>query len=213
MKPTPQNEFCTFVGGVLSPLLSNISLDPLDHLLAAKGFEMVRYADDFVILCRTAEEAAQALELVKHWTTDNGLKLHPTKTKIVDVRVEVFDFLGHRFYQDRHYVRRKSLKKFQDTIRSKTKRNNGTSLSVIIGSLNPTLRGWFGYFQHAYRSTFPTLDSWVRGRLRSVLRRRAGRRGRGRGLDHQRWPNNDFHQHGLYSLSHAHRLACQSCLR
>lgn len=200
-------------GAVLSPLLSNIYLNPLDHEMAQRGIEMVRYADDFVILCRTREEAEQALALVQQWTAANGLTLHPTKTKIVDVRVEGFDFLGYRFYQDRHYVRKKSLKKFQDTIRAKTKRTNGTSLSVIIGSLNPTLRGWFGYFKHAYRTTFPTLDKWVRGRLRSILRRRAGRRGRGRGLDHHRWPNTYFHQHGLYSLSHAHRLACQSCLR
>jgi RNA-directed DNA polymerase len=200
-------------GAVLSPLLSNIYLNPLDHEMAQRGIEMVRYADDFVILCRTQEEANQALALVQQWTAANGLTLHPTKTKIVDVRVEGFDFLGYRFYQDRHYVRKKSLKKFQDTIRAKTKRTNGTSLSVIIGSLNPTLRGWFGYFQHAYRTTFPLLDSWVRGRLRSVLRRRAGRHGRGRGFDHHRWPNTYFHQHGLYSLSHAHHLACQSCLR
>jgi RNA-directed DNA polymerase len=200
-------------GAVLSPLLSNIYLNPLDHEMAQRGIEMVRYADDFVILCRTREEAEQALALVQQWTAVNGLMLHPTKTKIVDVRVEGFDFLGYHFYRDRHYVRKKSLKKLQDTIRAKTKRTNGTSLSVIIGSLNPTLRGWFGYFKHAYRTTFPTLDSWVRGRLRSLLRRRAGRRGRGRGLDHHRWPNKYFHQHGLYSLSHAHRLACQSCLR
>ena len=200
-------------GAVLSPLLSNIYLNPLDHLMAQLGIEMVRYADDFVILCRTQEDADRALALVQQWTTDNGLTLHPAKTKIVDVRVEGFEFLGYRFFQARHYVRQKSLKKFKDTIRAKTKRTNGTSLSIIIGSLNPTLRGWFGYFKHAYRTTFPTLDSWVRGRLRSILRRRQGRRGRGRGADHHRMPNQFFHQHGLYSLSTAHQLVCQSCLR
>ena len=118
-----------------------------------------------------------------------------------------------QFYQDRHYVRQKSLKKFKDTIHAKTKRNNGLCLPDIIGSINPTLRGWFGYFKHAYRTTFPNLDGWVRGRLRSILRKRQRRRGRGRGSDHQRWPNKFFHQHGLYSLSAAHQLACQSCLR
>ena len=79
-------------GAVLSPLLSNIYLNPLDHLLAAKGFEMVRYADDFVILCRTAEAAEQALALVSAWTTANGLTLHPTKTRIVDERETGFEF-------------------------------------------------------------------------------------------------------------------------
>lgn len=200
-------------GAVLSPLLSNIYLNPLDHLMAQQGIEMVRYADDFVILCRTYEAAEQALALVQQWTAANGLTLHPTKTKIVDVRVEGFDFLGYHFFQDRHYVRQKSLKKFKDAIRLKTKRNNGTCLTAIIAAINPTLRGWFGYFKHAYRLTFPTLDGWVRGRLRSIFRRRSGRRGRGRGLDHHRWPNQFFHQHGLYSLSHAHQLACQSCPR
>lgn len=200
-------------GAVLSPLLSNIYLNPLDHLMAQRGIEMVRYADDFVILCRTREEAEQALALVQQWTSENGLTLHPTKTKIVDVRLEGFDFLGYHFVKHRRFVRKKSLKKFKDAIRTKTKRTNGTSLPVIIGSINPTLRGWFGYFKHAYHTTFRNLDGWVRGRLRSILRRRAGRRGRGRGSDHQRWPNTFFHQQGLYSLSHAHQLVCQSCLR
>ena len=166
-----------------------------------------------MILCRTREAAEQALALVEQWTACNGLTLHPTKTKIVDVQVAGFDFLGYHFVKHRRFVRKKSLAKFKDAIREKTTRTNGTSLPMIIGRLNPTLRGWFGYFKHAYRTTFPDLDSWVRGRLRSILRRRSGRRGRGRGLDHHRWPNKFFHQHGLYSLSHAHQLACQSCLR
>jgi RNA-directed DNA polymerase len=82
-------------GAVLSPLLSNIYLDPLDHLMARAGFAMVRYADDFVILCRTPEEANRALELVRTWVSENGLTLHPTKSKVVDARTEGFDFLGY----------------------------------------------------------------------------------------------------------------------
>ena len=136
-------------GAVLSPLLSNIYLNPLDHLMEAKGIEMVRYADDFVILCRTAAEAEQALALVSEWTTANGLTLHPTKTRIVDERETGFEFLGYRFVKHRRFPRKKSLEKFKDAIRSKTKRTNGTSLAVIVASLNQTLRGWFGYFQHA----------------------------------------------------------------
>jgi RNA-directed DNA polymerase len=200
-------------GAVLSPLLSNIYLDPLDHLLAEKGFEMVRYADDFVILCRTAEEAAQALEIVKHWTTENGLKLHPTKTKIVDVRTDGFDFLGYHFTGTKHWPREKSLKKLKDTLRAKTKRTSGQSLPFIVTDVNQTLRGWFVYFQHSYRTTFPSLDKWLRGRLRSILRKRAGLRGRGRGADHQRWPNAFFAEQGLFSLVSAHVLAVQSSPR
>ncbi len=130
-------------GAVLSPLLSNVSLDPLDHLLAQSGFEMVRYADDFVILCRTADEAAKALGLVTQWTTENGLTLHPTKTRVVDSRIEGFDFLGYHFHGTRHSVRDKSLKKLKDTLREKTRRTNGDSLHFIITSVNQTLRGWF----------------------------------------------------------------------
>ena len=80
-------------GAVLSPLLSNIYLDPLDHLFSRSGLEMVRYADDFVILCRTPEEASRALELVRASVSDHGLTLHPTKSKVVDARTDGFDFL------------------------------------------------------------------------------------------------------------------------
>src|SRR5262249_50164186 len=157
-----------------SPLLSNIYLNPLDHLMAEQGFEMVRYADDFVILCRSPEDAARALSVVQAWTAEADLKLHPDKTKIVDAKVASFDFLGYRFERGRRYPRPKSLQKLKDTIRAKTKRTSGESLKVIITGLAPTLRGWFEYFQHSYRSTFPTLDSWIRMRLRSLLRKRQG---------------------------------------
>jgi RNA-directed DNA polymerase len=201
-------------GAVLSPLLSNIYLDPLDHLLAEAGYEMVRYADDFVILCRTAEDAARALELVAQWTADNGLTLHPTKTKVIDARTASFDFLGYTFRGDKHWPREKSVKKLKDTIRDKTKRTAGHSLRFIVRDVNRTLRGWFAYFQHSsYRPTYHGLDGWIRMRLRSILRRRAGRRGRGRGADHQRWTNSYFAEHGYFSLVAAHRSACQSLRR
>jgi RNA-directed DNA polymerase len=191
-------------GAVISPLLSNIYLDPLDHLMAREGFEMVRYADDFVILCRSPEEAERALERIRSWTAEAGLTLHPTKTRIVDATVESFDFLGYRFDRDKRFPREKSLTKLKDTIRAKTKRNSGQCLQAIIASLNPTLRGWFGYFKQSYPTTFTTLDGWVRMRLRSILRRRQKKRGRGRGSDHQRWPNAFFAAQGLYSLVAAH---------
>jgi RNA-directed DNA polymerase len=200
-------------GAVLSPLLSNIYLDPLDHLVARSGFEMVRYADDFVILCRTADEASRALELVRGWVSDNGLILHPTKTKVVEARIDGFDFLGYHFQNGERRPRKKSLAAFKDTIRVKTKRTNGTSLETIIRSLNRTLRGWFAYFKHSSRWIFRWLDGWIRRRLRSILTKRKKRRGFGLGLAHRRWPNAFFAEHGLFSLEKAHALACQSSQR
>jgi RNA-directed DNA polymerase len=200
-------------GGCISPMLSNVYLNPLDHLMAQQGFEMVRYADDFVILCRSPEEAAQALALVQQWTAEAGLKLHPEKTKIVDATKDVFDFLGYRFKRGRRFPRPKSLQKLQDAIRAKTKRTSGESLTKIINDLTPRLRGWFEYFKHSYRTTFSTLDGWIRMRLRSILRKRLGKQGRGRGSDHHRWPNKFFAERGLYSLKAAHELACQSSSR
>lgn len=197
-------------GAVISPLLANLYLNPLDHLLAEAGIAMVRYADDFVILCRSREEADQALAKVKGWVEDNGLTLHPTKTKIVDARTEGFDFLGYTFRGDLRLPRKKSLDKMKDTIRARTSRTNGHSLTWIVGSLTRTLQGWFGYFKHCHRNVFRDLDGWIRGRLRSILRKRAGRQGRGRGADHQRWPNDYFADHGLYSLHKAHERLHQS---
>lgn len=200
-------------GAVLSPLLSNVYLDPLDHLASERSLEMVRYADDFVILCRTREEAEAALELVRTWVTDAGLTLHPEKTRIVDERIESFDFLGYKFFKHRRFPRKKSLAKFKDTIRAKTPRNSGHSLSWMIADVNRTLRGWFEYFKHSDAMKFSSLDSWIRGRLRSILRRRMGRKGRGRGPDHQRWKNAFFAELGLFSLEHAHRTVVQSSQR
>jgi RNA-directed DNA polymerase len=200
-------------GAVISPLLSNIYLTPLDHLMAQEGFEMVRYADDFVILCRSPEEATQALARVQAWTAAAGLTLHPTKTRIVNATEGSFEFLGYRFDKGKRYPRAKSMQKVKETIRAKTKRTSGECLRAIIQSLNPTLRGWFEYFKHSYRTTFQDVDGWTRMRLRSILRKRQGRKGRGRGRDHQRWPNAFFAEHGLYSLKATHALACQSSSR
>jgi RNA-directed DNA polymerase len=200
-------------GAVISPLLSNIYLNPLDHLMAQQGFEMVRYADDFVIMCRSPEAAERALAVVQEWTASAGLTLHPTKTRIIDAREDAFEFLGYRFERGKRYPRAKSLAQLKDTVRAKTKRTSGKCLRAIIQSLNPTLRGWFGYFKHSYKTTFSTLDGWIRMRLRSILRKRSGRTGRGRGSDHHRWRNAFFADQGLYSLKAAHELACQSSSR
>ena len=197
-------------GAVISPLLANVYLNPLDHLLAEAGIAMVRYADDFVILCRSRVEADQALAKVKQWVEENGLTLHPSKTKIVDARTDGFDFLGYTFRGRLRLPRKKSLDKMKDTIRERTSRTNGNSLTKIVGSLNATLQGWFGFFRHCHWSVYTGLDSWLRGRLRSILRKRVGRQGRGRGADHQRWPNAYFANHGLFSLQKAHGRLHQS---
>jgi len=192
-------------GAVLSPLLSNIYLDPLDHLMASRGVEMVRYADDFVILCRSKAEAERALAEVKAWVEANGLTLHPDKTRIVDTQAEHFAFLGYRFERDRRYVRPKSLQKLKETVRSKTKRTDGRSLAVIIGDLNRTLVGWFGYFRRCYHTVFSGIDGWIRRRLRSLLRKRKKLKGISRhGADEKRWPNSFFAEAGLFSLKAAH---------
>jgi RNA-directed DNA polymerase len=197
-------------GAVISPLLANLYLDPLDHAMAAAGFEMVRYADDFVVLCRTAEEAAQALAAVQRWTAAAGLQLHPEKTHLVDMQQPGgFDFLGYHFERHYRWPRKKSLRKLKDAVRQKTRRTNGHSLAVIIGDLNRTLVGWFGYFKHSHGS-FETLDAWIRTRLRSLLRKRAGFQRRRRAADHRRWPVAFFAAYGLFSLAHAHAAARRS---
>ena len=200
-------------GAVLSPLLANIYLNPLDHLLADAGFAMVRYADDFVILCKTREDADRALALVQRWVAENELTLHPTKTRIVDARTEGFDFLGYHFRGKLRLPREKSLKKFKDTVREKTKRTNGQCMPCVCARLSSQLRGWFTYFRHSHWSIFRNLDGWIRGRLRSILRKRHKRRGRGRGRDHQRWPNAFFDEQGLYNLTAAHVCFVQSSWR
>lgn len=197
-------------GAVLSPLLSNLYLNDLDHAMAQAGHEMTRYADDMVIQCRTQEEAEQALARMRDWVAAHGLTLHPTKTRIVDVEGEGFDFLGYHFTKHHHWPRKKSLERFQDAIRGKTRRTNGQSLSRTLGDLNLTLRGWFAYFKHSTKRTFRDLDAWIRMRLRSVLRWRLGKRGRGRGRDHQTWTNAYFSQRGLYSLVEARAALRQS---
>ena len=195
-------------GAVISPLLANIYLHPLDNLMAARGYRMVRYADDFVVLCKSREQADAALAEIRAWVADNGLRLHPDKTRVGDCRQagEGFDFLGYRFEAGRRLVRKKSLDRFKDKIRDKTRRTRGDSLARIIDDLNPTLRGWFAYFKHAHPRTFIALDKFIRRRLRSLLRKQEKRPGFGRcQADHQRWTIAFFAQAGLLAL-HTARL-------
>jgi RNA-directed DNA polymerase len=202
-------------GAVVSPLLSNIYLDPLDHVMAENGFEMVRYADDFVVMCRSPQQAAAALAAVQQWTAQAGLKLHPTKTRLIDEREQGFDFLGYHFRAGRRWPRKKSRDKFRDTIRAKTKRTAGHSMSQIIADINRTLVGWFEYFKHSHHPTFRMEDGWIRRRLRSILRKRSRRKGSAKacGADQSRWPKAYFAELGLFSLQAAYVSARQSSRR
>ena len=196
-KGTPQ-------GAVISPLLANIYLNPLDHLMARTGREMVRYADNFVILCRSEKEAQEVLAQLGQWVAGAGLTLHPTKTRIVNASEKGgFDFLGYHFERGHRWPRQKSLDKFRETIRQKTGRLRPGSMGEIIGAVNRTLRGWFEYFKHSIQNVFDREDQWIRGRLRAILRKRNKGHGRARGLDHQRWPNAYFAEPGTILLSHS----------
>ena len=198
-------------GGVISPLLANIYLNPLDWLMVNSGWQMVRYADDMVVLCRDAETAREALEAIRQWMMQMGLTLHPDKTRTVDMNQPrgYFDFLGYRFWKSldgtiKRLVRPKSERNIKQKIKPLTKRANGYSMDALVRKLNPILKGWFGYFQHAQRQNLIGMDGYVRGRLRGILRKRNKRRGRARGKDHQRWPNQYFDRLGLFRLETAH---------
>lgn len=200
-------------GAVISPLLANIYLHPLDRHMREKGYRMVRYADDFVVLCRTAEQAQAALKEVKSWVEQNGLRLNADKTHVGDCRQagQGFEFLGYRFEAGRRWVRDKSLKALRERIRSKTRRTHGNSLAKIIEDLNPVLRGWFNYFKHAHSVAQLGIDGFVRRRLRAILRKQEKRPGMGQCLDdHLRWPNTFFAAQGLFTINAARMLASQS---
>jgi RNA-directed DNA polymerase len=200
-------------GAVISPLLANIYLHPLDRQIKQKGYRMVRYADDFVVLCRTAEEARAALNEVRAWVEQNGLKLNLDKTHVGDCLQagQGFEFLGYRFEVGRRWVRRKSLLALRERIRQKTRRTRGDSLAYIIADLNPTLRGWFHYFKHTQPWVHQLTDGFVRRRLRAILRKQDKRPGMGKCRDdHRRWPNTFFATQGLFTLTTARGLASQS---
>lgn len=198
-------------GAVISPLLANIYLDPLDWLMYLKGYEMTRYADDFVVMCKTGEEADMAMEIIQKWTEEAGLTLHPTKTRIINAAEGPFEFLGYRFEKGMRFPTDKSQARFKDKLRKLTKRNNGKSLNQIIAELKPIQRGWFEYYKHSYKSTFEALDGWTRRRLRSIQKRREGRRGIATtNMDNIRYPNIIFDNCGFFSLARAHKQLCKS---
>jgi group II intron reverse transcriptase/maturase len=165
-KGTPQ-------GGVISPLLSNIALDHLDWFLEGQGFIFVRYADDFVILCKTKPEAERALELVQAFLKEMELEDSPEKTKIRHFS-QGFDFLGFTIKNRSVQMRTKSKEKFQNTIRGITTRSHNLDKEVIV-KLNRVIRGTVNYFGTRFstmKSAFYGLDRWIRKRIRSMKYKR-----------------------------------------
>jgi RNA-directed DNA polymerase len=198
-------------GAVISPLLANLYLDPLDHAMEQQGWELVRYADDVVVLCRSQAEAEAALQSIQTWVAEQGLTLHPEKTRIVDARERGgFAFLGYHFERGMHWPKPQSTTRFRQAIKAQTRRTSGESMEAIIARINPIIRGWYGYYRHSHWTTFRPLDSYVRGRLRSILRKRAHRTGRARGWDHWRWPNAYFAALGLFTMTAARTAAGSS---
>lgn len=188
-------------GATLSPLLANIHMHVFDKHMVDRGYEVVRYADDFVILCETESEAVSAHETARQILSEMGLTLHPEKSKVVDSTKTNFQFLGYIFAPWGRKPRPSSLAKMRDAIRMKTRRLDGRSIRVIIRGVNRTLRGWYKYFRHGAAEELKRLDQMVRRRLRSILRKRAGRHGASKpGADHKRYRNADFKALGVFEL-------------
>jgi RNA-directed DNA polymerase len=200
-------------GAVLSPLLANIYLNELDHLIGEK-YRIVRYADDFVILTTCEADAEKALAEVREWMASHQLELHPDKTRIVNETDDPngFDFLGYTFKKGMRFVRKKSLTAMRDKIKLHTRRSQGVGITTVIERLNPILRGWFNYFKHVRKSELKAMDGFVRRRLRSILRKYQKKgRGTGRNIqDHQQWTNAYFASLGLFTMYEAHAEASRS---
>lgn len=206
-KGTPQ-------GAVISPLLANIYLHSVDRKMREAGYQMIRYADDMVILCGSRDEADAALAVLGQLLEHKQLRLHPKKTKVVDATQRPgFQFLGYNFFEGKRYPRKPSVDKLREQIRKRTRRTRSDNLKTIIESLNKVLHGWFNYFKHSSSYAFETIDRWIRYRLRCILSKRRGqgrKRRRGRGFDHLRWPNDYFRAQSLFILHEAHLCARRS---
>ena len=167
-----------------------------------------------VVLCGSAHEAQAALTAIQQWVQDNGLELNAQKTSVGDCRImgQGFEFLGYRFEAGHQCIRLKSLRRMREEIRQRTRRTRSGSLRLIVKELNAVLRGWYAYFQHATTKTkFRELDSFVRRRLRAMLRRREKRPSHGHSPDDsRRWPNAYFAQQCLFAMYTARLAASQS---
>lgn len=175
LRPTPKG---TPQGGVISPLLANIVLNRLDHELEKQGYMFVRYADDFVILCKTYVQAQEALDLVKNILEEQmKLELSPEKTKICHLS-DGFDFLGFHFTSRGLKMREKSKEKFRNAVRDITMRSRNLD-SKVVERLNQVIRGTVNYFSHPSATMikiFNQMDFWIRKRLRCMKYKRISKR-------------------------------------
>ena len=174
-------------GGVVSPLLSNILLTPFDQEMRRKGYQLTRYADDWVVTCESAAEARAAVAAALRILNELGVQLHPQKTRIVHVR-QGFEFLGYKIKRGQRrlrlppgkirsgvqpgalyaYPREKSIRHFMDQVRTLTKRRVPLRTTELIEELNPVLRGWGHHYKRAHvRKLFHRLDGWIVRRIRS----------------------------------------------
>lgn len=185
-------------GGVISPLLANIYLNHFDWEMAKRGHDMVRYADDAVVLCASREEAERALGDVRKMLEGKlRLKLHPEKTRILYHKEGSFDFLGFLVHRRYLWPRMKTLMRFKEKVRLATRRQQGRNVQEVISLLNPVLRGFGNYYLRAnVKGLFEKLDEWIRMRVRSFMEKK-------RAVKHQnrRLPNALLEQLGLVSLT------------
>src|SRR6516165_1326468 len=172
-------------GGVVSPALSNILLTPFDREMRLRGYQLTRYADDWVITCKSAAEAKAAVDTARRILKQLGVELHPQKTRITHVQ-EGFEFLGYKIkrgYRKLHlpeskirsqarqgalyaYPKEKSIRRFMDQVRQRTKRTLPLKTEELIPELNPLLRGWGEYYKRAHvRQLFNRLDRWILRRI------------------------------------------------
>ena len=189
-KGTPQ-------GGVISPLLANIFLHEFDKVMVERGYKLVRFADDFVVMTKSKRKAKRAYEVVKEIITEKlKLELHPEKTVITNFG-EGFVFLGFEFIAWNYKrPRKKSLEKFKDKVRKVTKRNQPWKVESIIKRLNAKIYGWANYFGHGnVKMLFRRLDEWIRMRLRSYMEKKKAVMNQ-----NKRIPNSFFRKKGLVSL-------------
>lgn len=156
-------------GGVISPLLANIYLHQLDVRMTERGHKLTRYADDFVILCRSERAACRVMADVKRYLeNDLGLVVHPEKSRVVHVS-EGFVFLGYLFKGQYRRPSDKALERFKAEVRRRTRRNQTVRMELVVGDLNLYLRGWGRYFGYGHvKQRFMGLDQWIRRRLRAV---------------------------------------------
>lgn len=192
------NEQGTPQGGVISPLLANIYLHPLDKVMTERGHRLTRYADDFVICCRTQKGAERVLKsVIRLLEREMGLKVHPEKTKIVNNKRDSFVFLGHEFKPGKKMIpSEKTIAKFKERVKTMTRRNQTVNVQKVVKkTLNPYIRGWGNYYGTGeVKTRFRELDGWIRRRLRAVQLRswrkvkKLHREMRRRGWDNKEMP-------------------------